>query len=893
MTKELGSPRELNPTFSRPADLPVEGAPVDQVPWAYAYRRDSNTNPPETQWLWASKRMERDGSVWTFHEVEGISRLCPREKVLCAFLWEEARQFNHIELEFKPADGALPQLDDLTVFSAGKGAIWGYDDANTLQYWPTLAPITTHAGATVYHFVIRWWGIPHFTGQKMYVVYRGSREDVAIPTVRAFGSAAWQKPLTVEIEWGFTSEHSALRNGRLEAYNGYIIKAGPLANGNGLHMTGQQAWNEQPTSGARRGLVVELEPVAEPTESRTVITLWSTAGDVSFAPRDLERGPILAPSLGIFITQAGSGLTARQYQAQLAAEGAQTVRQQVRQHAEYDLLAAVKAYNPGHDTLPDIPVPPYTAPMRIDTPEPLVNGQWNLGAWHLLRCNEKMPNGADCTSIFPLNYATFFSGGGAVAIGEESFQILRALDLMGQHDKAASGINYWLYGDHAANFMWYSELMGDGALCNSYSAPDGIAIGYDQKHYGGHANILQTAVLHYRLTADRSWLQQALPLLAKACQAIVKVRRAWMEQLGTDCWAYGLIPPGMGGDTHDLRSFYSASAKYYSALRDVAKLLAEEGWPGATEFLDEAELARQDLRRASDRSAALTPVVRVNDGTYRRYISWQPYMRGIGTDLPLGVDWMGAASALYFEGVMGGLRLVPLIYAPENPLAQEMLDVCEDLLLPQNALLKDKKETVTNWFLRWGPQGGHEPHHQAHLLADDIPLYLRSVFNAYASEVDPDNGYVLWELPLKGGCWEKQFETAAYLERIRQMLVMEEGDTLWLARATPRAWLRSGQHIAVQHAPTTFGETSYRITSNTAHNVINAEIVLPQRRRPKAICLRLRHPEQAKIRQMSVNGQSWSDFHTEQEVIHLPTLGDILHVRVEYGIDGSESGLSL
>ena len=29
---------------------------------------------------------------------------------------------------------------------------------------------------------------------------------------------------------------------------------------------------------------------------------------------------------------------------------------------------------------------------------------------------------------------------------------------------------------------------------------------------------------------------------------------------------------------------------------------------------------------------------------------------------------------------------------------------------------------------------------------------------------------------------------AAFIERFRQMLVMEEGDGLWLARATPRAW---------------------------------------------------------------------------------------------------------
>ena len=714
---------------------------------------------------------------------------------------------------------------------------------------------------------------------KLYVVYRGPRQNVAIPTVRAFGSVVWQKPVTLEIEWGFTAEPSPLRNGRLEVYNGYIDLARPLAADNGLEMTGAHSWREKPASGARRGLVVELHQVTTPVESRTVLTMWSNTGNLSIALSDLERGPIFLPSLGVFVTKTGSGIAGEQYLTQLAATGARTIRQLVRRHAEYDLSTELKAFNHGRDPLPEFPTPPYAAPMQIDVPDRFINGQWRLGAWHLWRCAMKMPNGTDCVSIFPLNYATFFCGGGPVAIGEESFQIIRTLDLMGLGAHAAGGIDYWLYGDHAAPFMWYGELMGDGALCNSYTAPDGIALGYDQKHFGGHANILQTAVLHYRLTADRTWLRKALPALAKACQAIVNVRHAWMKQLGTECWGYGLIPPGVGGDTHDMRSFYATSVKYYSALLDAAGLLAEEGVPGAAEWLREADRAHRDLRRAADRSAALTPVVRVDDGTYRRYVSWQPYLRGIGTDLPLGGAEFGS---VYLEGVVGGLRLSPFVYAPDDLLTQEMLDVCEDILLPQNSLLKDKKETVTNWFRRWGPQGGHEPHHHVHLLADDVPLYLRSVFNAYACEVDPENAYVLWEHPIKGGSEEKQFETAAFLERIRNMLVMEIGYALWLARATPRAWLEQGKKISVKNAPTYFGTVAYEIVSDVDNGKINATVEIPARTAPKEVVLRFRHPKSAPITSVTVNGKEWKDFNKDKETITLKDLTGTVAVTATY-----------
>ena len=46
------------------------------------------------------------------------------------------------------------------------------------------------------------------------------------------------------------------------------------------------------------------------------------------------------------------------------------------------------------------------------------------------------------------------------------------------------------------------------------------------------------------------------------------------------------------------------------------------------------------------------------------------------------------------------------------------------------------------------------------------------------------------------------------------MLVMEKGDVLWLARATPRAWLEQGKRIAVRNAPTDFGPVGYEIVSD-------------------------------------------------------------------------------
>ena len=76
--------------------------------------------------------------------------------------------------------------------------------------------------------------------------------------------------------------------------------------------------------------------------------------------------------------------------------------------------------------------------------------------------------------------------------------------------------------------------------------------------------------------------------------------------------------------------------------------------------------------------------------------------------------------------------------------------------------------------------------------------------------VIPEAGYIFNEHAVHGPP-DKIFEEAAFLERFRDLLVMEDGENLWLARATPRTWLAQGQKISVKHAPTHFGNVDYEI----------------------------------------------------------------------------------
>jgi hypothetical protein len=132
----------------------------------------------------------------------------------------------------------------------------------------------------------------------------------------------------------------------------------------------------------------------------------------------------------------------------------------------------------------------------------------------------------------------------------------------------------------------------------------------------------------------------------------------------------------------------------------------------------------------------------------------------------------------------------------------------------------------------------------------------------YAACAGPDNGTAGW-----------------FLENFRNLLVMEEGPSLWIARGTPRPWLEAGKRISVKNAPTYFGTAAYEIVSDVDHGTITATIEIPSRQPPQTVLVRLRHPRQTPIRSVTVNGQSWKGFNPDMEIIELAGLtGEVVVV---------------
>jgi hypothetical protein len=151
----------------------------------------------------------------------------------------------------------------------------------------------------------------------------------------------------------------------------------------------------------------------------------------------------------------------------------------------------------------------------------------------------------------------------------------------------------------------------------------------------------------------------------------------------------------------------------------------------------------------------------------------------------------------------------------------------------------------------------------------------------YAIDILPDQGYVFNEHATHGAL-DKVLEEAAFLERFRGLSVWEDGPSLWLTRAAPRAWLEQDQKISVKNAPTHFGNVVFEITSDVDHGRISATVNLPSRHPTKEVRLRLRHPKATPIRGVSVNGQGYPYFDPAREVVKLHDLAGDVRVEVTY-----------
>ncbi|MGC8642959.1 MAG: hypothetical protein ACP5XB_24135 [Isosphaeraceae bacterium] len=897
------------------------GQPADIAPSAYSFRADRlpGKNPPES-WILLSQ----------YANLPFDKPIDPRspalENVLRGLLWEEVRPVRQVELTWPASARSRPSADEIDL------SYFDTNDSNAHTWWNPRTvkragpPKITPDGRTfVYAIPVDTWGVV--------ASLRGTRRasTVDCPTIRALVPDTWKK-LDLEIEWGFDKTTSALHfDGNLTAYDGIISEVRPLAGDDGTTMIGPSSWKSSRKNQGRRGVRLttlymgssrwrRVWPYHAQADdvARTILTVQTRSGGFSFRVADLEQGPILASEFGFFVravgkpeggtsasesdqadpsappfSQASRAGCASDFLAELSGQHRKSIRQRVREHPEQSWEGAVTALL-GNEPLPPHPSPPSGPAMQVEVPSPRLTAQWKLGAWHILRRSVQDPAGKWHFNDFPYGI-----------LASETYMILRALDLQGMHREAADGLDQWLRLPMSPKIVpgagghhpWakpdrplghFSD--GNGCLTHAEGVP-GAGGHMDGVHGMGPGAIMFPMIEHFRLTGDVAWLKAHAARLIANADWILRQRRVLAHNIpsGEKLWSKGLQPAHVvTPDSERMHmQYYETEAYDWLAVSGLAQALAAVDPAESVRLNAEAEAYRKNLLAAIDRSILLTPVVPVRDGTYRSFIPFAPYVRGFAAGAWGWKRCQGHIGAIYWDTVQSADPLISPagLLSPTDRRVQGHLDVLEDRLLLENTKVNQRTkgyDPERDWFAHasWQYQCGLERHANIHLDADDAPNFLRSFLNQYAVEIMP--GEYTFREHTTGGPPDKIYEESCFLERFRDMLVMEEGDVLWLARATPRAWLEQGKKITVRHAPTHFGVVSYEIASDVDFRTITATIELPSRKPPATVALRPRHPAKTSIATVVVNGKAWSGFDSQRELIRLHGQRGKITVRAQY-----------
>ena len=246
--------------------------------------------------------------------------------------------------------------------------------------------------------------------------------------------------------------------------------------------------------------------------------------------------------------------------------------------------------------------------------------------------------------------------------------------------------------------------------------------------------------------------------------------------------------------------------------------------------------------------------------------------RGLAYDVELGANHLG---------VLGLLD-------PDSPEMTSMLRHVENTwFLTSHGFLRSDYTTDMNrreWFNRGG-FGKIQPYYgrftQLHGLRDDVKPFLRSYYNAMVYLLDLET-LSIWEHALNVACWNKTHETGYFLQQSRMMLIQERGDELWMAPLTPAHWMQDGMKVLIKNAPTAFGPAGYEMTSHAQEGYIEARVDPPTRRSPQALVIRFRHPQEKKIRRVTVDGQPHDDFDPDRQCVRIPSDRERVTVRAYF-----------
>jgi hypothetical protein len=528
------------------------------------------------------------------------------------------------------------------------------------------------------------------------------------------------------------------------------------------------------------------------------------------------------------------------------------------------------------------------ANVPFEIPEPELNSFARAVIPHVHITATKDPH----SGLYVLAAASYMY---PVDANEGVFQSLM-LDTLGDHAMAAKFLNTFV------------QLQGTKTFGGTYTGDQkdvygGVKVSADYEYGapGGysldHGAVLWALGEHYLYSRDKDWFRQVAPSMKRAADWIIEQRKLTeVYYRGEKVPEFGLLPSAKLEDPAEWGHWFAVDAYAAAGMNNLAIALKDTGDPQTQHYAEEATSFNADLRSAFLRASQNAPVTRMWDGAYEPWFPTRVYekLRLFGSDRAGYYSRYGEKTPSLYrlsatrEVLYGPITLLLTnVIHPNEPAAQWILDDWEDNQTMSTPLGLNVHGWVddADWFSRGGMvfQANLQNPTWVYLERNEIPDALRDFYNGFVSCYYPSVNALSEEYHQwihASGPFYKSPDEAAVVHRVRDLLVVEKENALWIAEGLPRPWLAPGQVVKVHGIATYFGPLSYEIHAQTG--AVAAVVDLPSRNSYKEAWLVIREPNGKPIHAVQVDNKPWTDFDAAGERIRLPIKKGPINVTVQF-----------
>lgn len=307
---------------------------------------------------------------------------------------------------------------------------------------------------------------------------------------------------------------------------------------------------------------------------------------------------------------------------------------------------------------------------------------------------------------------------------------------------------------------------------------------------------------HARLTNDTAYLESYWPRFKKAAAWVMAARQSITDP---DALNYGLMPSGLsdGGVGGVVPEYTSVYWGLY-----LLKLMREAAsWLGHYEEALQYGAAYADFEAAFRRAALRDHRI---DAAGNRFLPMKMEFDPLH-DAPPAAQTV--FSYLYYPA---------RLFDKRDPLAEGNFAMLLDAPKAEGLILS------TGWL-----EGGLQPFIEntrasARLYRGEVAV-ANEVLYAIANHASPTHVWVEEQLPGQGprkttGDVPHSSASAEFLNLIRYMLALEEGEHLHLIKGVTKDWIRPGETLFTDGLPTEFGPLSLRLTIGAAGDTATLDL---------------------------------------------------------------------